>query len=107
MDVANFKNVLCKVSLIDEHGGIILDTLVNPEVPIDHSNARIHGIRRRWLSDAPTATQVRDHLQQQFMNSVFVGHSVQHDLTVLGLFDVHCIDTYTYEDINSENPLFW
>ena len=76
MDVASTRNVPCKISVVDEKGAIILDTLVNPEVPVDQSNARIHGIRRRWLTDAPTATQVREHLRKHFKKSVFIGHSV-------------------------------
>ena len=26
---------------------------------------------------------------------------------MLGLLDVHCIDTYFYEDMDAEDPLFW
>ena len=38
-----------KVTIVDEDGRIILDTLVNPECDIVRSIARIHGIRRKWL----------------------------------------------------------
>ena len=58
----------------------------------------IHGIDKRWLADAPTITQVREHLLKVCGKSVFIGHSVKHDLNALGIFDVHCIDTYMYED---------
>jgi DNA polymerase III epsilon subunit-like protein len=50
------------VSVVDEEGGIILDTLVNPEEPITRSLFQIHGVRREWLNDAPTLTKVREHL---------------------------------------------
>ena len=60
-----------------------------------------------WLSDAPTVTQVREHLKKVCGKSVFIGHSVKHDLNALSLFDVHCIDTYFYEDMEAEDPYFW
>jgi len=62
MDQCENKSVVCKVSVVDEEGGIILDTLVNPEEPITRSLFQIHGVRREWLNDAPTLTKVREHL---------------------------------------------
>ena len=37
MDQSECTSVVCKVSVIDENGGILLDTLVNPEAPITRS----------------------------------------------------------------------
>ena len=63
MDIANFASVVCKVSIVDEQGRIVLDTLVNPETAIDRSLYQIHGIKQRWLNDAPGISQVREHLK--------------------------------------------
>ena len=103
MDQSDCTSVVCKASVIDENGAIILDTLVNPEMEITRSLYRIHGVRRSWLSDAPTITKVREHLQQVCGKSVFIGHSVKHDLNALSLMNVHCIDTYNYEDAECED----
>ena len=100
MDQSDCTSVVCKVSVVDENGAILLDTLVNPEATITRSLYRIHGVKQSWLTDAPTVSQVRQHLQQVCGKSVFVGHSVKHDLNSLCLFNVHCIDTYCYEEIN-------
>lgn len=103
MEQSDNTSVVCKASVVDENGGIILDTLVNPEAPITRSLYMIHGVRASWLSDAPTVTQVRDHLLQYCGKSVFIGHSVKHDLNALGLLNVHCIDTYAYEQRDLED----
>ena len=100
MDQSECTSVVCKISVVDENGGILLDTLVNPEAPITRSLYPIHGVRMSWLSDAPTASQVRQHLQQVCSKSVFIGHSVKHDLNALTLSNVYCIDTYSYEDMD-------
>ena len=108
MDQCDNKSVVCKVSAVDEQGGILLDTLVNPEEPITRSLACIHGVKKEWLEDAPRLSQVREHLRQVMGKSVFIGHSVKHDLNSLGLFDVHLIDTYYYEDAEQpDDPLLW
>jgi DNA polymerase III subunit epsilon len=48
------KNVLVKISIVDDQGQILVDTLVNPRVSIDYSCEQIHGIKKEWLSDAPS-----------------------------------------------------
>ena len=103
MDQCDNSSVVCKISVVDEQGCIILDTLVNPEAEITRSMHMIHGVHRSWLSDAPTITQVREHLLKFCGKSVFIGHSVKHDLNSCGLFNVFCIDTYAYEDANLDD----
>ena len=45
MDQHYNTSAVCKVSIVDENGRIIVDTLVNSEVEITFSVYRIHGIR--------------------------------------------------------------
>ena len=80
MDYSNSTSAVCKVSLVDESGQILVDTLVNPEMQITRSMYRIHGIRQEWLKDAPTINEVRKHIKSICENSIFIGHSVKHDL---------------------------
>lgn len=51
-----------KITLVDERGLLLLDTLVNPQTMITHSCEQIHGISPQWLSDAPTLKDVREHV---------------------------------------------
>lgn len=53
------KNVLAKITLVDEEGLILLDTLVDPGTRITYSCERIHGINSAWLAGAPTIESVR------------------------------------------------
>jgi DNA polymerase III epsilon subunit-like protein len=80
MDQSHGKNYICKISIVDEDGQILFDTLVNPEVEITYSLYRIHGIRSEWLNNAPTLPLVKDHVTKVFGNCIFVGHGVRHDL---------------------------
>ena len=67
-------NVPCKVSIVNEEGLVVLDTLIRPSFngqniekideikPFLRSLTDIHGIKQSWLEDAPTIEQVRDHI---------------------------------------------
>lgn len=69
-------NIPCKVSVINEQGQVVLDTLVRPhvddkdfadvqkEMPGFKSLECIHGIKSEWLQDAPTFFSVRDHIME-------------------------------------------
>ncbi len=61
-DQTDGKNVLTKVTLVDEEGLILLDTIVNPGTPITYSCERIHGIKKEWLSDAPSVELVQAYI---------------------------------------------
>ncbi len=71
--------------MIDDEGKILLDTLVNPGVPIDYSCIKIHGIHKEWLQDAPSLADVKKHILSHYKNAVFIGHGVLTDLKVLDL----------------------
>lgn len=79
------RNVLSKVTLVDDEGKILLDTLVNPGVSIDYSCIKIHGIHKEWLDDAPSVDQVKEHILSRFKNAIFIGHGVLTDLKVIDL----------------------
>lgn len=68
-------NVVVKVSLVNENGHIVLDTLVRPDVEGQEEKKvediegyrsmwPIHGIRKSWLEDAPTFESVRHHIME-------------------------------------------
>jgi DNA polymerase III epsilon subunit-like protein len=90
-------SVPIKITVVDEKGLLLLDTLVNPLAVITASCEKIHGISPEWLHDAPTLREVKEHLKQICSGANFVGHSVRHDLGCLGL-RVPYIDTCFFED---------
>lgn len=63
--------------MVDDQGLVLLDTLVNPGVPIDYSCIAIHGINKEWLTDAPSVESVRQAILDQFSESVFIGHGIK------------------------------
>jgi hypothetical protein len=101
MEQSNGKNAVCKVSIVDENGRVLIDTLVNPEVPITYSLYKIHGIKSEWLKTAPTMKKVQEHIKKVVGECIFVGHSIKHDLQAMGLSGVRFADTQFYEDMGT------
>ena len=69
------QTIPCKVSIINEQGHIVLDTLVKPslggidiedvqEIEGFKSLKSIHGIPSEWLTDAPSFKDVREHIME-------------------------------------------
>ena len=59
------KNIVCKVTIVNELGEIVLDTLIQQnESEIRKSHVSIHGIENENLEDAPHFESVREHLIQ-------------------------------------------
>jgi DNA polymerase III epsilon subunit-like protein len=111
MNEGHDKNIVCKVTVVNERGEVILDTLIKQEEEeIKKSHFPIHGIANEHLDDAPAFEDVRRHLLQiceQFEYSpdsetkkkvTFIGHSVKHDLTAMSLPEVQFIDTQRTHD---------
>jgi DNA polymerase III epsilon subunit-like protein len=85
----------------------LLDTLINPEVEINRSLVKLHGIKKKWLYDAPTLKDVREYASKMFSKCVFVGHSVIHDLKCFGMTEVRYADTSYFEDKGGPNDLYF
>lgn len=75
LHVFNGMNIPCKVSVVNAEGHVVLDTLIKPSVngediadiaqyPGFRSLQHIHGIKPRWLEDAPSFASVREHIME-------------------------------------------
>lgn len=109
------SNIPCKVSVVNQDGYVVLDTLIQPHfegenypdptVLTGYKNLEfLHGIKAEWLSNAPTFQSVRDHIlflcgrasqkddqECEFdpaKHSIFVAHGATVDLKVMGIYDV-------------------
>jgi len=88
-------NALTRVSVVDEHGEVLLDKFVVPEDPIVNYNTHITGITsktlRRVKFKQADAQQALSKLITH--DTVLVGHSLYHDLRALNIVHPTVIDT--------------
>lgn len=86
---------LTRVSIIDFHGTVILDSFVKPLSPILNYRQEYSGITPQIL-DPVTVTL--EHIQLACLKiisskTILVGHSLENDLRALGICHLRCIDT--------------
>ena len=93
--------MLCRVTIINERGEIVVDTLVHQEdEDLEKIHYRrhvhIHGITSEMLRHAPKVGEVLKYLQQIIPDPekvIFIGHSPKVDLRLLGFTSHNYIDT--------------
>lgn len=99
-DVETNLKMPCKVSIVNQEGHIILDTLINQrglsgEVKHLKREVWLHGVETATLEQAPSFSEVKEHIFSVLDKSttVIIGHSVKQDLLVMELTGYHFIDT--------------
>jgi len=63
-ETTDLDGVMCEVAVIDTDGTVLLNTLVDPGVPITAAAAAVHGITDQDLLGAPTTAAVLAELVQ-------------------------------------------
>lgn len=89
-----------QIGIIDRGRYNLLNTLVQPTVPIHPKAAAVHGITEEQLTDAPKLTDLWPALTDAFMDAAVLGYNVQFDKRLLsqsckaqGLKDVTTLAT--------------
>ncbi len=77
----------CSLALVMVRDNKVVDeyyTLINPEVPFDPGNIRIHGIHPADIKDAPTFPQIWPDFKDLFQpNTLVAAHNASFDNRVL------------------------
>jgi DNA polymerase-3 subunit epsilon/CBS domain-containing protein len=61
----------------------VLDSLIDPGIPIPPASTRIHHIQDADVSGAPAFAEVADQLKALFSGHVVIGHNVGFDMAIL------------------------
>ncbi|CUS15801.1 unnamed protein product [Tuber aestivum] len=79
----NERSVLARVSIVNYHGHVILDTFVRPKEKVTDWRSWISGVTPAHMAHAREFKDVQKEVSTILMDRVLVGHSVKHDLEVL------------------------
>lgn len=78
-----FQNALARVSLVDGHGSVLLDTFVKVSHKITDYRTFVSGVRAENLEDAMPFEDARRKVQSLLKEKVLVGHGLVCDLECL------------------------
>ncbi len=81
---------IVEVAVMDHRGGVLLNTLVNPQRHIPSSAARVHGIRDRDVVNAPTFAEVYPMLADLIVNTRAVAYNYTFERAMLSLVCDQC-----------------
>ncbi|CAJ1966765.1 unnamed protein product [Cylindrotheca closterium] len=82
-----FQSVLARVTIVDYHGTLLLDTFVQVQDKITDYRTHVSGISPSDLQSAGAVSfqRCRQYVQSIIKHKILVGHGLQNDLRVLSI----------------------
>lgn len=74
---------ICEIALIDGHGNIVLDELINPGIPIPPGASAIHGITDDMVANAKPIEAYEQMLFEKLSSSRLIIYNASYDLPLL------------------------
>lgn len=76
------ENTLARVSIVNYHGAVILDTFVQPREPVTDYRTWISGVKQSDLLGAPQFEEAHKQVADLLQDKILVGHAIDNDLKV-------------------------
>lgn len=75
---------ICEISIVDNNGSVLLDTLVRPTIPMKSNAQQVHGISDEMLQDAPYFSEILPEIRSILNDRVLVIYNSEYDLRMMG-----------------------
>lgn len=79
------RSLLARVSIVNQHGRVIMDKYVKPTAVVTDYRDFVSGIRKRDLDNGFDFYAVRNEVANYLRGCILVGHSLKYDLDALNL----------------------
>jgi RNA exonuclease 4 len=76
------ESTVARVSIVNYHGHVLLDTFVQPKESVTDFRTWISGVREEDLRGAPDFEEVQSNVNTIVDGRVLVGHAISNDLNV-------------------------
>lgn len=76
------ENVLARISLVNYHGHVLLDTFVQPREKVTDWRTWVSGVREEDMRGAPSFEDVQKQVAKLIEGRILIGHAVENDLKV-------------------------
>ena len=77
------RDKIVDIGIVDEDGNVLLNTLVNPEIPIPFGASRIHGIRDDDVVCAPSYDEIKQTVKKLCDGRHVVAYNASFDMGFL------------------------
>ena len=76
------ESALARVSIVNYHGHILLDTFVSPRETVTDYRTWISGIQRQDLQGAPSFESTQEQVAKLVEGRIVIGHALENDMKV-------------------------
>jgi RNA exonuclease 4 len=76
------ESALARVSLVNYHGHVLLDTFVQPREKVTDWRTWVSGVRESDIIDAPSFEEVQKQVATLVKERILIGHAVENDMKV-------------------------
>lgn len=76
------ESVLARVSIVNYHGFVILDTFVRPKERVTDWRTWVSGVRPQDMEHAMSFSQVQQQVAELIKGKILIGHAVENDTKV-------------------------
>jgi RNA exonuclease 4 len=77
------ESILARVSIVNWHGAVLLDTFVQPKEKVTDYRTWVSGVRPSDLQDAPSFEKVQADVAKLIKGRILIGHAIHNDLKAL------------------------
>lgn len=77
------ESILARVSIVNWHGAVLLDTFVKPRERVTDYRTWVSGVRPENLYEAPSFESVQTDVAKLIKGRVLIGHAIHNDLKAL------------------------
>lgn len=86
---------MARVSLVNYHGHVLLDTFVQPRERVTDWRTWVSGVRESDIMNAPPFDDVQKQVAKLVEGRILVGHAIDNDMKVCASFDMQLTCTGT------------
>lgn len=76
------ESALARVSIVNYHGHVVLDTFVQPRERVTDFRTWVSGVRESDVMNAPPLDDVQKQVAGMIKDKILIGHAVENDLKV-------------------------
>lgn len=79
VETTGFEGRICEIAVLDTTGRVLLDTLVDPQIPVPAEATAVHGITDQDLVDAPTWEHLAPQVEQLLTGRTVIAYNAPFD----------------------------
>jgi DNA polymerase III epsilon subunit-like protein len=79
----NYRDKIVEIAIVDDKGNALINTLINPVIPIPRHATRLHGITNAMIQNMPEICDIEDQIADAVRGSYVIIYNARFDMMFL------------------------